>query len=57
MMTDMKQLIEKLDYEWGSEGFLGNVRNGQFSHESGASFLSISDIWGQVFYYHISQKY
>jgi hypothetical protein len=36
---DMKQLIERLEAEWGSDGFLGQLRLGKFTSEGAARFL------------------
>lgn len=38
---DINQLTELLDKEWDSDGFLGQIRIGQFSKNEGAKFLEL----------------
>lgn len=38
---DMDHLVDQLEEAWDSEGFLGQVRIGQFSEEGAEEFLKI----------------
>lgn len=38
---EINNITERLEEEWDSEGFLGQVRTGQFSTNEGADFLEL----------------
>ena len=40
-MMDIAELIARLEAEWGMEGFLGRLRQGQFDFRKGQEFVAM----------------